>query len=225
MIPLRPTFGRTTLKLIAVLTMLCDHIAFIFINMLEHEALYRGMRIVGRISFPIFCFVLVQGFLSTKDIKKYIFRLSIFALLSEIPFDLAFYKTPFAPGQQNVLFTMLIGLFVLAGIQKYEENLLWEGIILAAGCALAYALKTDYSYFGVVLIFTFYVLRHNKKSQMFGAILLSAAYGGIELYAAFALPFCYWFDPQKKEIQLPRYFFYAFYPLHLLILWGIWKYR
>lgn len=221
----QPAFGRTTLKLIAVLTMLCDHIAYILVDGQENEALYGGLRIVGRISFPIFCFVLVQGFLSTKDVKKYFARLFIFALLSEIPFDLAFFRTPFTLSMQNVLFTMLIGLVVLTIMQKYEQegSLIKEGLALLAGCGAAFVLRTDYSYFGVVLISVFYLLRHNKISQIFWAILLIFMHGGREMYAVFALPFCYWYDPQKKEVRLPKYFFYVFYPLHLLILWGIWR--
>jgi len=219
----QPAFGRTTLKIIAVLTMLCDHAAYILLNRQENEALYGGLRIVGRISFPIFCFVLVQGFLSTKNVKKYITRLSVFALLSEIPFDLAFFKTPFTYSMQNVMFTMLIGLLVLIKMQKYEQEGNWikEGLVLLAGCAAAFVLQTDYSFFGVILISVFYLLRHNKIFQMLWAMLLILAHGGREVYAVFALPFCWWYDPQKKEVRLPKYFFYAFYPLHLLILWGI----
>lgn len=221
----RPVFGRTTLKIIAILTMLCDHIAYIFVDAWENEGLYVGMRILGRVSFPIFCFVLVQGFLSTRDVKKYLARLFIFAFLSEIPFDLAFLRIPFSYDMQNVLFTMLIGLLVLIKMQDYEQegNLIKKGLVLLVGCAAAIVLNTDYSYFGVILICVFYLMRQNKKLQMFWAMLLIFIYGGREVYAVFALPFCYWYDPQRKEVRLPRYFFYAFYPLHLLILWGIWR--
>lgn len=219
----RPAFGRTTLQMIAVLTMFCDHFACVFVNAQENEVLYLALRIVGRISFPVFCFVLVQGFLSTKDVRKYMMRILVFAFLSEIPYDLAFSGKVFHLGEQNVLFTLLIGLVVLTGIKRYETNLLAEGMILLAGCILAFFLHTDYSYFGVVLIVCFYILRGNWLSQIFWSSLLIFSAGGIEGYAVLALPLCYWYQPDKQERRLPRYFLYAFYPIHLLVLWGIKK--
>lgn len=218
----KPAFGRNTLKIIAVLTMLCDHIAYIFVDAEKNALLYRGMRMVGRVSFPLFCFVLVQGFLSTGNVKKYIGRLAVFALLSELPYDLAFFRTPVYPDQQNVLFTLLIGMLVLVLVQRFETSLVKEGLVMLGGCVAAYFLKTDYSYFGIVLITAFYLLRENKPLQMFWAMLLICAEGGMEVFAVIALPLCCWYDAQKKERRLPGYFFYAFYPVHLLVLWGIW---
>lgn len=218
----RPVFGRNLLKVIAVLTMLCDHFAYIFLDTQKNEMLYRGLRMIGRISFPIFCFVLVQGFLSTRNVKKYVLRLFLFALLSEIPFDLAFFHTPFYFGKQNVLFTMLIGMLVLVGVKKYETSFVREGGVMLAGCIAAYIMQTDYSYYGVILITIFYLLRYNKLSQMLWTILLTFSEGGMEVFAVIGLLFCCFYSPKKEEKRLPKYFFYAFYPLHLLFLWGIW---
>lgn len=127
----------STLKIIAIITMLLDHIGASLVqpilastasaagvtdwSMPSLAAAYPGaaipyyaLRYIGRISFPIFCFLLVEGFLHTKNLHKYCLRLAIFALVSEIPFDLAFHQTPFYQASQNVFFTLLIGLLVIA---------------------------------------------------------------------------------------------------------------
>lgn len=214
-------FGRNFIKIIAVLSMLCDHIACVFFDAPQYLVLYQIMRAVGRISFILFCFVLVQGFLSTRDLKKYILRLFIFALISEIPFDLAFYGTAFYIGQQNVLFTFLIGMFVLMGVKKYETSIWRECVFIILGCVAAWLLQSDYTYMGILIIVLFYLFRRDKKAQILGAVFLIILDGGMEMFALFALPFCYYYLPQKKEKSLPKYFFYIFYPAHLLVLWGL----
>lgn len=122
----------STLKLIAIITMLIDHIGAAVIARLliagqGSEMLYKiyyAMRAVGRVAFPIFCFLLVEGFFYTGSRKKYALRLFGFALLSEIPFDLAFSGKILEFGYQNVFFTLLIGLLTImlfdAVVKKQE---------------------------------------------------------------------------------------------------------
>ncbi|MBP3544518.1 MAG: hypothetical protein J6J86_09845, partial [Lachnospiraceae bacterium] len=124
----------STLKIIAIITMFIDHIgAAIFENNEitmcvmakgEHAYVIWGLadlvlRLIGRIAFPIFCFLLVEGFLHTRDVKKYALRLGAFCLISEIPFNLAFFGQPLYAGHQNVFFTLLIGLLVLIGLKHF----------------------------------------------------------------------------------------------------------
>lgn len=127
----------TTLKWIAVISMLIDHTAEVLIN---HNAaltdpiwaqIYVLMRGIGRIAFPIYAFLLVEGFLHTKDVKKYLARMLTFAVVSEIPFDLAVFHTPFYWGYQNVFFTLFLGLLALAG-----ENVLHQSSGMFAGAGL-----------------------------------------------------------------------------------------
>lgn len=217
----KPALGRTSLKGIAVLTMLCDHMACVLLTDPQWGDLYRFMRMIGRVSFPIFCFVLVQGFLTTSDIRKYISRLFGFAVLSEIPFDLAFSGCFFDWGSQNVIFTLLTGMLVLTGIEKFQTRVWLQGVICFGGCFAAYILNMDYSYFGVALILIFYLFRENAVSKYLFAALLIFSEGGMEVYAMLALPICYCYQPQKREPAMPKYFFYLFYPVHLLVLWGI----
>lgn len=221
---------RAALQIIAVLAMVFDHFACIFLQPYDsvlpfgeemNTVIYEGFRAVGRVSFPIFCFLLVQGFQMTQNLKKYMLRLFLFAVLSEIPYDLAFSGAVMNWKEQNVLFTLLIGLFVLERLKQFEANWTAAGIFILTGCMLAFILQTDYSYFGILLIAVMYLLRNNRLQQMLWAALLIFSQGGMEIYAVFALPFCYFYQQEKNGRRLPRYFLYVFYPLHLLVFWGI----
>lgn len=163
----------STLKLIAIITMLIDHFAATIIEKtlaargafsldptdleavqnfyLENGALYGVysiMRLIGRIAFPIFCFLLVEGFQHTRNKNKYAFRLALFALISEIPFDLALFGTVLEFSHQNVFFTLLIGLLVMFGFQIISDKVRdkkWLPILavagaVAVGCAFTYLL-------------------------------------------------------------------------------------
>ena len=141
--PVRCGLSGTALKYIACITMLIDHIgascieAGILLPALAAGAASCGgipvstllaadrvLRYIGRLAFPIFCFLAVEGFLHTHDVKKYVRRLLLFGLLSEVPFDLAFFRTPFAPQHQNVYWTLALGVLAMAGLKRFEkENL------------------------------------------------------------------------------------------------------
>ncbi len=149
--PVRCGLSGTALKYIACITMLIDHIgascieAGILLPALAAGAASCGgipvstllaadrvLRYIGRLAFPIFCFLAVEGFLHTHDVKKYVRRLLLFGLLSEVPFDLAFFRTPFAPQHQNVYWTLALGVLAMAGLKRFEkENGLpgWQGLV------------------------------------------------------------------------------------------------
>lgn len=159
----RGGISGSTVKIAAVVTMLIDHFAAaVLMRMLvvrgvlslpndyvqvmrwlaENGALYYGMmalRMVGRLGFPIFCFLLVEGFQKTHDLRKYILRLGLFALISEIPFDLAFSGRILEFGYQNVYFTLFLGILGLAAFDFFEKKELGavpRGILTAAGILL-----------------------------------------------------------------------------------------
>lgn len=104
--------NASILKWIAVITMLIDHIGLVFFP--EYEIL----RLIGRISFPIFAFLLCEGYKHTSNIWKYFFRLGIFAIISEIPYNICLYNQVFYPYSQNIFFELLLGLLVLYLIDK-----------------------------------------------------------------------------------------------------------
>ncbi len=238
----------STLKMIAIVTMLIDHIgAAVLARLLMVNGLgeldqtnadaimqwlsangalywtYTIMRMIGRGAFPIFCFLLVEGFLHTHDVKKYAMRLGLFALLSEIPFDLAFSSKILEFNYQNVFFTLFIGLLTMIAYRAVEEKEEWNQalkvilyiLIVAAGMALAYFLKTDYAEKGVFCIMVLYIFRKKKMWQL----IAGCASFIWETPALFGfIPIAFYNGTRGWKM---KYFFYIFYPAHLLILYLI----
>ncbi|MFV0342612.1 MAG: TraX family protein [Anaerocolumna sp.] len=215
------------LKLIAMVTMFIDHGTAILVP--TDSSFYIVGRSIGRLAFPIFCFLLVEGFLHTSNVKKYLLRLGMFALISEVPFDLAFYHTFFQMGHQNIFFTLLIGLLVLMGIKKTEDcyrdrQLIYAlryGLIIIGGCFAALLLWTDYNYAGVLMILSFYVFRYNKVLLTAALVIIyNYALGGIQILAAFAIIPILFYNGQRGT-KINKYVFYGFYPAHILFLFLI----
>ncbi len=218
------------LKWIAVLTMVVDHIgAVLFPDVLL-------FRYIGRTAFPVFCFLLAEGFFHTRSVGRYLLRLGVFALLSEIPYDLAFHQKCFDFQHQNVFFTLSIGLGMMYVLSKCGTSL-EKGVYVLLAMWLANALCTDYSFKGVLLIAVFYFLRGYRMAELlagagwnflwnwqiqgFGAVAMLpiALYGGEKGESLFARHF------EKKSRAaagaartVSQYFFYFFYPAHLLVL-------
>ena len=223
-------FSGSTLKIIAILSMLIDHIgAAVLENGLMRSAyvqsspaLYdnirsidRILRMIGRPAFPIFCFLLVEGFLHTRNQKKYALRLFLFALISEIPFDLAIGRGLVVFEWQNVFFTLLIGLLVMMAADHFSGKRWIQILIFLLGLIAGYLLHTDYDYKGVLLIEILYLLRYDRRNQC----IAGAAACCWELPAPLAFLPVYFYNG-KRGISM-KYFFYWFYPVHLLILAGI----
>jgi hypothetical protein len=228
-----------TLKMIAIVTMLMDHtgVAMIENGILTYEdippaweifGLQGGsgwgmadlvLRTIGRVAFPIFCFLLVEGFFHTRDIKKYGARLFLFALISEIPFDLAIFGQWFYPGYQNVYFTLFIGLWVIYWYEKFVGDLFKQAVVFWAGCGAAVFLKCDYDIIGIAMILLFYVFNKNKKLQTVFAGILAAAQS-LSCFGAAVLAFIpiRMYSGARGKRNL-KYFFYCFYPVHLGLLY------
>lgn len=199
-----------TLKMIALIAMLCDHLGHALFPQL------MILRIIGRISFPIFAYVLVEGFCHTRNVKKYMMRLGVMALLSEIPFDLMASQKVLEFGHQNVFFTLFLGIFMLYLMSRTVNpmlQLVYAGITMVA----AEFLKTDYRYFGILIILWFYYWRSNKWAKYLGVtaiILLSK--GWVGCFTALALvPIAL---HNGKRGPKCKWFFYIFYPAHALII-------
>ena len=169
------------LKIIAMVTMFIDHLFASCIdpygvdvwNISRHivpgtgTTLYWIGRMIGRIAFPIFCFMLSEGMYRTENTKKYMLRLVAFAFISEIPFDLAFYGSIIYLDKQNVFFTLAIALFAMTTF-RYLQDENHESLsyfVIPLCMAFAYFLKTDYSYKGVLCAFLFYISKDMTKSK------------------------------------------------------------
>ena len=164
----------TVLKLIACLSMFIDHLgAVCFSGMM-------GFRIIGRLAFPIYCFLLVEGAVHTHDMKKYILRMGIFALISEVPFDLAFYHRLVYTEHQNVFFTLGLGLLAIWFLEHPIEHLdipdvLYKLLVIIAAGLIAEFFNTDYGFTGIAVICVFYYLREQPQLKYpIAAILLAA---------------------------------------------------
>lgn len=190
--------------------MLVDHIGAILFPQ------YLGLRIVGRVAFPIFTYTLVEGFLHTHDVKKYMLRLGLLALISEIPFDLAFFGTVWSPSRQNVFFTLFLGVLMLYLLLKAPTALRGFFCVLAI-LLLSEFLNTDYSSMGLLMIYWFYQFRDNKVMKLLGVALINLfLMGGIQAYAIVALiPIALHNGEQGPKCKT---FFYGFYPVHLMVL-------
>lgn len=208
----------TVLKLIACLSMFMDHLgAVCFSGMM-------GFRIIGRLAFPIYCFLLVEGAVHTHDMKKYILRMGIFALISEVPFDLAFYHRLVYTGHQNVFFTLGLGLLAIWFLEHPIEQLdipdvLYKLLVIIAAGLIAEFFNTDYGFTGIAVICIFYYLRGQPQLKYPIAAILLAAMGGVEFYAVLALiPILLYNGQRGRQTKVMQYGFYIFYPAHLLLI-------
>lgn len=187
------------------------------------------LRKIGRIAFPIFCFFLIEGFKHTRSKLKYAIRLGIFALVSEIPFDMALMGNTFEFIHQNVFFTLLIALLGMWALSEIEKKftdpatgkIKWYGrLALAAttiaACLISLWLRTDYELVGVAFILIMYFFRHNIIAEnVAGGIAFCAVTSEIPT-AQLGLAACTFYNGKRGRQN--KFFFYIFYPAHLLLL-------
>lgn len=207
-------FSSAALKYIAMLTMLIDHIGasgliFKLFDSSLSIRLYYIFRIIGRISFPIYLFLLVEGFVHTKDIKKYIIRLALFALISEIPFDMAFGVGMFDIHHQNVMWSLLVCVIMLYMMRKYPD---FSIVFVGIGCFIAWICKFDYLYIGPLAVACMYLFR----DRMIYKNISTAFIFSFEPPAIFSLIPINMYNGEKGKSF--KYLFYFFYPVHLLVL-------
>lgn len=211
-----------TLKLIALLTMIIDHVGAIFFP------LEPWFRIIGRISFPIFCFLLVEGYFHTRDLRKYSLRLLAFAFISEIPFDLAF-SGKIDHSHQNIFFTLFLGLFAIHMLDVYFAKKPVVGLLgLIFAMFLSEFLRTDYGILGILYMLIIFGVRKipgpSKYLIMAFMITLLNLFlsGGLQLYSVFSVIYISFYNgkPGPKN-SLLKYGFYLAYPVHLMILYLI----
>lgn len=236
-------FGGLTsnmLRTIAVVLMLSDHIwatAMSFGN---------WMTYIGRMAFPIFAFQIAEGFVHTSNFKKYAMRLLGFALVTEIPFNLFYSSRWFNPYHQNVLFTLLLGLLAIYVIDNAKKNKSVKNIALSAiwlllicvGATLGFV---DYGFLGMLTVVMFYILRDFPfawLAQLVAMVLINIVFFEglvvpVELlgktfeiptqgFAVFSLvPIWLYGGKKGKSSKIMQYGFYAFYPVHMLILYLI----
>ncbi|MBQ7944827.1 MAG: conjugal transfer protein TraX [Lachnospiraceae bacterium] len=226
------------LKWIAVITMLIDHYGLtIYVHTTDWVyEYYRIMRYIGRISFPIYCFLLIEGFYHTKNVKRYVLRCLMFGLVSEIPFDLATHGSVFYLQSQNIYFTLTTGLCMIWCLERIKGAYLvpkrWAGIVpveyfqwgasflcIAIGAGAAQLLEMDYHYMGILLIAALYYCR--EFTPLVRSLVGAVAFA-FEKTAPLAFIPIYFYNGQRGKQN--KYFFYMVYPIHLLIFGLIQKF-
>ena len=198
--------------------MTIDHIGYIFIP--SDTTTYMVFRCIGRIAFPIFCFLIVEGFHHTKSPINYLIRLLIFALISEVPFDLAFFNNIFDIRHQNVFFTLAIGLACLFCLEEMKTKK-WFSIFFVLLFVISFFINCDYGPGGVLLICMFYFTGSQKDKFwmqfILAGLIFYLLFGLSELFGLIAILLIYFYNG-KRGYNKAQWLFYIYYPLHLLIL-------
>lgn len=203
-----------------------------------------------RASFLIFAFLISEGMHYTHDRKKYIFSLFAFAIISEIPYDLLRVQQVFDLKNQNVFFTLALGALTIVGIDYFKEKPFFQIACIFIGCVVATFVRSDYDFMGIAIIASFYVFREVKWKQLLYTAIVFVVFcwlsfwhdytvelGVSKIIAIIKSPW-FWYDVGreatgivafpllalyhgKKGKNINKWFFYSFYPGHLLLIWGI----
>ena len=218
------------LKYIALVSMIIDHRAVVFKSELA-EPVYLTMRCLGRISFPLFCFVLVEGFFHSSDRNRYLGRLILFTVLSEIPFDLALkgsiwnvlhhpsWGTVMDWSAQNVFLTLSLGFAAMMVMDRYENDSPRILLTLILFSLAGEFLRCDYGSTGVATILLFYLVRKYGRLPLIGAyipLLAMGIYSRTQLFCILSYPLLEGYNGEKGRGA--RYLFYIAYPAHLILL-------
>ena len=222
-IPLnKAKFGlnATHLRILALGLMLLDHL---WATVVPGN---NWMTYLGRMAFPIFAFQAAEGYHHTHDFNAYCKRLALFALISEIPFNLMLMSSPIFPFHQNVMLTLLLGLLAC---RSYDRK---RWLAVAGWIILGAVSFCDYGSLGVVSVLMFHIFRGQKLFQLLMLIAINGfGYEGQQLLLgrfeipvqAFAigafLPICLYNSDKGKGGKWLQYGSYIFYPAHMLILW------
>lgn len=228
-----------TLHIIAMFLMLCDHLWATVLSQ------YAWLTWVGRLAYPIFAFMLVEGYFHTHNLKKYMGRLLFWAILSELPFNLMYGGSLIYPFHQNVLWTFLLGLLCIIVIEKIRKKgkplltIITFLLSAAAFYVLGFLTMADYFGYGIWMVLVFYLFRGRKwwcllgqfiglywvNVMLIGGLSVPVQIFGHEIFivqqsmACLALiPIWLYKEKQGAYNKIIQTGFYAFYPVHMLIL-------
>ena len=227
-----------SLHIMAMLFMLCDHLWGTIVPGRD------WLTCIGRIAFPIFAFMIVEGYFHTSNLKKYVRRLLIFAVISEIPFNLALGSRIFYPIHQNVLWSFLISIGLIYWNEKVKSKVMWKRILVGVlsvviGYIVGIITFVDFYNAGILTVLTFYFFRQRKwwsyvgqfvflyyiNVEMLGGFMYEIPMFGTTFYvmrqglALLALiPIWLYRGRQGYHSKTLQQVYYWFYPFHLLIL-------
>lgn len=228
--------NKQMLQWMAFFFMTIDHIGMMIFPEIE------AFREIGRLAFPIFCFLLTEGFVHTHDRSKYYLRLVGAALISEIPYNIAVTGNVFDASKQNVMFELLFGFIAMSVFETFsiklnsdkdrvlKNILIWVFTVVIG--VIAEIWNCDYGLYGVLLIMMFYFFRKEEEIDRFliyfiGMFVITALFyfGQNQIFCVLSLIPIYFYNskPEKKIGSLSgyKYFNYFYYPVHFIVLYGI----
>ena len=228
----RPGLDRFLLKIIAAAAMTLDHIAAVFVSYRQTPALFLTMRVVGRLTAPIMCFFIAEGFAHTSSKTKYALRLGVFAVISQVPYSLLHHGRPFA-FDFSMMTTLFLSFLVLC-VYEYAGTMYLKlplMMMLTAVCV-----RCDWYFFAPVWVLTFHIFRDSRRKQIAGYALMSALMIGgwivyyrlrrgswINLLQLGVFPFipllALYNGRRGPGGPVVKYFYYIYYPLHILALY------
>ncbi len=199
------------LKILACIFMFVDHVSFILLN----NNIFG--RIVGRLAFPIFAYLIATNFSRTSNKEKYFIRLLIFAFLSQLPFHFLIHGL-------NIFFTLCLGFLCCyywqEGFEKLFNLLCFSFVLL-----LSFFLHVDYGFYGVALVFLFYIFRNSFLKQFISLLILDIifyVYMPLEMFGILAFIPLYFYNNRKGKSL--KYVFYVFYPIHLFLIFLVFRF-
>ena len=222
------------LKIVAVAAMTLDHITWTLFPGYDQRTAILILHGIGRITMPIMCYFIAEGYYHTRNLKRYMGRLFIFSVISHFAYTFAFGISfiPFKTGifnQTSVIWAMFWGLFALAAVKiddgrlkPWMKNLF---VILAAAAAF----PADWSSIAVLMIVYFGINRGNFVRKMFWMIFwvliysfvycmfIDTVYGILQMYVILAVPLLYFYNGERGGFKCMKWFFYFYYPAHLAV--------
>lgn len=227
------------IKILAMLFMLVDHVGYLLMGNMPI------MRLFGRVSFPLFAFLLVNGYHHTTDRKKYLTRMFVMALISEVFYDLAFHRNILDLYGQNVFFTLTVGLLSFIATDKFKEivcnkiNGIGQTLVIIIGeigilgCFMIVNrfIRGDYSWYGIMVIYFLYLAYGTKIKNKFLMVFAIAfanfvniilANGVFQAFSILSITFIMFFTEKKVSVPKPvKIGCYLFYPVHLFVIFLI----
>lgn len=223
-------FSGTALQCIAALSMTADHVGAVLLREMPYQWMLRAF---GRLAFPIFAFLLSQGMEHTHSRGSFALRLAVFAVISELPFDIAFYGTAYYPKHQNVFWTLLIGALCIALCERAGDLPIFKCAAISLMAIAAQILRTDYGGVGMLTIVLFWLWHTEKAGTAVTALLFAMCMAlgwvngkGHPIYwcSLISLPLLLCYNglrggPScKVNFIIRRWGFYLYYPAHLLVI-------
>ena len=233
------SLSASVLKIIAMVTMIIDHTGYLILNgklygfndaVYQHvitlpEAqkwifLYNLCRIIGRISFPIFAFLVIESLLRTSSVLNYLFRLIILAIVSEVPYDLMIHNHFMYLGDQNVVFLYFIVVGIISIYRRINAHPIYLMAMTIVAMIVSYVAKISYGPMGVLYMVYIYNMRFDKNLRTIGCAIISfimSFYKNRYGVGAISAIFIHLYNGKKGNIKLGN-LPYIIYPLHMLII-------